>query len=214
MTERTVAVGFLHPEPLGRPIRAGDPRTLGRPSTALLRDAIERNDVATARALLEYLPHEEKFVYDLNRDDAWAWMTYVADRWGEERIFELNWLVFTAVAGREGRRRLRALPVDEQVALVAEMMRGHRSGPRDAGSVQVVEEPDRFVMSFDPCGSGGRQRRGDPVDGTAARTEPPFNYGVTKRAYDWSWNRAGVCYYCTHCAIYDEMVGIAEYGTP
>jgi hypothetical protein len=207
-------VTFIEPTALRRPLRAGALDQLGRPTPSLLREAIERKDLRTARALVGYLHYEEKFVYDLNRDDAWAWMTYVADRWGEERIFELNWLVFTAAGAVEGRRKLRELPVDEQVAVVAEMMRGHRSGPRDARTLEVVEEPDRFVMSFDPCGSGGRQRRGDPVDGTPPRTEPPFAYGVTKRAYDWSWRRAGVCYYCAHCAIYNELVGIAEYGTP
>jgi hypothetical protein len=44
----------------------------------------------------------------------------------------------------------------EKVALTVEGMRGgHFSGARRRGDVQVAEEEDRFVISFDPCGSGG-----------------------------------------------------------
>lgn len=198
----------------GRPIRGDEIADLGRPTGALAREAIGRGDLDEACELLAYLPVEEKFVYDLNRDDVWAWMTWMAERWGEDENFRLCWALFTSEGARQARRRIRALPVEEQVAWCAEMMRGHRSGAGDAGEVEVTEEADRFVISFDPCGSGGRMRRGDAAGGTPPRTQPPFNYGVTKAPYDWSWSEVGVCYYCAHCAIYNELTGIAEYGTP
>jgi len=205
---------FAEPSSLGRPIRAGGVRALGRPSAVLLKEAIERNDTVTAQALLRYLPMEDKFLYDVNRDDAWAWMTYVADRWGEDAIFDLCWDLFSRAPARQSRERLRALPVELQVAWCAEMMRGHQSGRRSASEVQVVKEDGRYVISFDPCGSGGRMRIGDPVSNTPPRTEAPFHYGVTKEPHDWSWKQAGVCYYCAHCAIFNELTGIAEHGTP
>src|SRR5262249_52930697 len=53
----------------------------------------------------------------------------------------------------------------EKVALTVEGMRGHLSGASRKGDVLVREEEDRFVISFDPCGTGGVLRRGDPETG-------------------------------------------------
>ena len=66
---------------------------------------------------------------------------------------------------------------------------------------------------MDPCGSGGRMRRGDPVDNTPSRLGPPYNFGVTRKAYPWSWNRKNVPYYCIHCAI-NEILPIEWGGYP
>ena len=89
----------------------------------------------------------------------------------------------------------------EQVAITAEIMRSHDCGPNQDGAVLVIEEQDRYIIRMDPCGSSGRMRRGDPVDGTPSRLEAPYNFGVTKEAHDWSWGQAGVPYYCLHCAV-------------
>jgi hypothetical protein len=66
---------------------------------------------------------------------------------------------------------------------------------------------------MDPCGSGGRMRRGDPVDGTPSRLGPPYNFGVTQKGYSWSWGRKDVPYYCIHCAI-NEILPIVWGGFP
>ena len=55
-------------------------------------------------------------------------------------------------------------------------------------------------MWMDPCGSGGRMRRGDAIDGTPSRFGPPSGFGVTSKAYPWSWGKEGVPYDCLHCA--------------
>ena len=56
----------------------------------------------------------------------------------------------------------------EKVALTVEGMRGHLSGESRKGDLIVREEPDRFAISFDPCGTGGVMRRGDPETGRSA----------------------------------------------
>jgi hypothetical protein len=63
------------------------------------------------------------------------------------------------------------------------------------------------VIYLDPCGTGGRMRR-------EGRTEPPFNYGVTQKAYPWSWGKAGVPYYCVHCCLMSEIYPIESQGVP
>lgn len=56
-------------------------------------------------------------------------------------------------------------------------------------------------------------RRGDGAE-DPPHTEAPYNFGVSSRAYDWTWGRKGVCYYCAHCAFVNEQLGIDTYGHP
>jgi hypothetical protein len=128
------------------------------------------------------------------------------DGLGEERMDE----VFRVTQGRWVSERYAALAdmtPQESFELTIEGMRGHFTGPGRRGRIEVTDEDDRWVLSFDPCGSGGRMRR----DG---REEEPFRFAVTERAHDWSWNREGVCLYCAHCAVVNEILPIETLGAP
>jgi hypothetical protein len=91
----------------------------------------------------------------------------------------------------------------EKVALTVEGMRGHLSGQSRKGDVLVWEEEDRFVTAFDPCGTGGVLRRGDPeTNRPAYQTD-----GMNKEPQEWIWDdKTGVHWYCTHCAIAMEWL--------
>ena len=65
----------------------------------------------------------------------------------------------------------------------------------------IVEEPDRYVVTYDPCGTGGKLRRTRSV-------------GTTKKAYPWSWSKSGVPYYCTHCCVHFETIATEIRGYP
>ena len=95
-----------------------------------------------------------------------------------------------------------------------EAMRAHLCGPGRLGSMDFDEHDDRWVVSFDPCGSGGRSSRGDVVEGTGSRVEAPYEFGVTLEAYDWAWNEKGVCYYCAHCCFALERLPAERWGHP
>ncbi len=98
----------------------------------------------------------------------------------------------------------------EKVALTVEGMRGHLSGASRKGDVLVREEEDRFVIAFDPCGTGGVLRRGDPESGRPAyRTD-----GVNRQPHDWTWGKVGVHWYCSHCAIAMEWLPGRKRGHP
>jgi hypothetical protein len=98
----------------------------------------------------------------------------------------------------------------EKVALTVEGMRGHLSGASRKGDVLVREEEDRFVIAFDPCGTGGVLRRGDPESGRPAyRTD-----GVNREPHDWTWGKVGVHWYCSHCAIAMEWLPGRRRGHP
>ena len=104
-------------------------------------------------------------------------------------------------------------PLDN-IRLFAEGMRAHRCGPGESGNIKIWEEKDRYVMEFDPCGSGGRQRRTGELDGLPPRNKEPFNLGCTQKAYSWSWGKQNVPYYCLHCSVWHEIMMIERLGYP
>lgn len=202
-------------ELLGRPLRVDEPiEELGISSYDRLREAVRSGDTGTALALIDYVQIEGKGLHDLYCDWVYGLLTWIADNCGEERLPEvlayskdkINAVFLNQLKGLKTKKQL--------VQWYAEQMRAHRSGPGEQGNITVREEQDRFVISLDPCGAGGRMRRGSEVDGTPARTEPPFNLGTTKKAYPWSWGKKNVSYYCLHCTVWHELVAMQATGVP
>ncbi|HEY2651374.1 MAG TPA: hypothetical protein VGI50_05595 [Solirubrobacteraceae bacterium] len=95
-----------------------------------------------------------------------------------------------------------------------EAMRAHLCGPDRRGELELEEDDDKWVISFDPCGSGGRSNRGDPIEGTPPRPQPPYEFGVTTKEHDWAWNETGVCHYCAHCCFALELLPAERWGHP
>lgn len=100
------------------------------------------------------------------------------------------------------------------LADAAASLRGHLSGPGRTGEVSLTEEEDRWVLRFDPCGSGGRTLRADANADDTARVGPPFGFGLTTQRHDWAWRTEGVCLYCVHCCQLQERASIARLGYP
>ncbi len=93
----------------------------------------------------------------------------------------------------------------EKVCLTVEGMRGgHFSGMRRRGDVIVEDQGDRFMVAFDPCGSGGVMRRGDPETGRDPWQLAP--HGVNEIPHEWVWQKTDVHWYCAHCAIAMEWL--------
>ena len=95
-----------------------------------------------------------------------------------------------------------------------EAMRAHLCGPDRRGELDFEEDDDKWVVKFDPCGSGGRSNRGDPIEGTPPRPQPPYEFGVTTEEHDWAWNEKGVCHYCAHCCFALERLPAERWGHP
>lgn len=184
------------------------------------RSELERALVACARRSEEPLKvaladlrdaHVE--VHDAQADWCWALLTVFRDALGEERMDH----VFRTTQGRwlaERYARFGEMTPEESFQLTVEGMRGHYCGRLRDGRVEVAEDDEKWVMSFDPCGTGGRMRRGDSASGQTPRHKPPFAFAVTESAHDWSWNRKGVCLYCAHCAVVNEILPIETTGAP
>ena len=98
--------------------------------------------------------------------------------------------------------------------VACEAMRGHLVGPERTGDFELIEEDDKFIVRFDPCGSGHRTVRGDWIEETPPRMEAPYNWGVSQEEAPWNHYQKGVCLYCAHCIVLMEEMPIDRFGYP
>ncbi len=190
---------------VGRKVRQDDAADLGTPTTKLIAETIDDEKLDDAKKLAAYSLAEGKSLHDLFCDWIWSLLTYLAEEHGEEEVYR-------ALRASQGGWMLRrtwqgflTMDVAARVQLTAEMMRTHMCGPEQDGTATISEDDEKFTIVMDPCGSGGRMRRGDPVDGTPSRLGSPYNFGVTQAAHDWSFGEREVPYYCVHCAINEKL---------
>ncbi|MFC1981577.1 hypothetical protein ACFLVN_04990 [Chloroflexota bacterium] len=95
--------------------------------------------------------------------------------------------------------------VEESVEKITKHMESPHS------KITVKEEPDRYVVSLDPCRTGGRLIRGTTV---ALSNLPTVKIGTTKKAHPWCWGKSGVSYYCGHSCLLFEIIPIELRGYP
>ena len=178
-----------------------------------VRGALDSGDADAFDRDLSALRHAQWRVHDDLTDWLWALLTVMQDALGEEAMGEA--LRVTVRSWFDARyEALPTLSPRESFELVIEGARGHFSGPDHSGNIEVEEDHEKWVMSFDPCGSGGRMRRGDPQMGQTSRSEEPFNFGFAAKAHDWTWQQENVCLYCAHCSFANEILSIERQGSP
>jgi len=198
---------------VGRAVRQDDWEDLGKATPQLIEQAIDDGRDDDAKALARYTVPEGKSLHDLFCDWLWDLFTQIARRQGEAELGEMLRATQGGWMMKRTWRGFLKVSVAQRVQLTAEIMRAHRCGPEQQGDVEIIDQGDRYALRMDPCGSGGRMRRGDPVDGTPSRLGPPYDFGVTQAAHDWSWGETGVPYYCTHCA-FNELLPMEWGGHP
>jgi len=180
---------------------------------AACRAAIASADRGSLNERLGEVREQLRAIHDSQAEWCWALLTLLRDELGEDRMDEVfrrtqePWVTARYEA-------LGALTPQQIFELTIEGMRGHLTGPNRVGQISVDEDEEKFVLSFDPCGSGGRMRRGDPSRGQLPAAERPDVFGVTTAAHDWSWGEADVCLYCAHCAVVNEILPIERLGAP
>lgn len=144
-----------------------------------------------------------------DHDRRLAHVADLLDRWiaahGEERLGEL-WADLQADGiAAYARYDTGVTPwpasFDRLVQVAIEGMHGHLGGPRGRGEVAVVEHDDRIDLTFAPCGSGGRILAGQ-------------RHARLANAHDFGWNTPGVCAYCVHCCVLQQLTPIDRFGYP
>lgn len=208
--ERSIGDGgkstLEHSERLGRPLRADRPvGELGVGTPRRIDELIDAGRPDEAKAMVQYMRKEFEVVHDIYARYVQDLVAFIAERLGEDQVEEAY---RASLAGwfRQRYDVYNQLTLEEQVRVTAEGMRCHLDGPERQGDFEIVEEPERFVFKWDPCGSGGVLRRKAAAEGRELAS--------AKEAHDWTWGKKGVCLYCAHCSLVNEILPIEHYGHP
>lgn len=178
-----------------------------------------RGDVEAALAALDDMKEAWRRCHDRDVDHTYALMHEIVSRFGESALREMWDVVLIPLFNwRYAKFDIDEHPWDESLEtlmmVACEAMRGHLVGPERTGDFELIETDDRYILRFDPCGSGGRTIRGDWIEGTPARMEPPYNWSVSEEPHTWNHGESGVCHYCTHCIVLMEEMPIDRFGYP
>jgi hypothetical protein len=201
-------------EPFKRTMRLDGWDEIGVSTWTKIKEAIQEGRYKEACELVDYLNNEGKFIHDLLCDWPYVLLDYIVKRVkDEEEVYHALRYCNKVLSNSLGDVLMTATP-KELVQRQSELLRAHRTGAGEMGTHKVIEEEDRYVMILDPCGSGGRMMRTGELDNLPPRTGAPYNLGVTKKPYPWTWNLAGVPYYCAHCCVWMEILPIESRGYP
>jgi len=178
-------------EVLGRIIRRDDAEELAKPTWQLVREAIQAGKSNEALNFLNYAYIETKSLHD-------SFVSWIDGLLTQLAIFDEEG-IYTFFRNRyeaRVRRWISETPgVKESLERCIEYQRAH------GGDCTIKEEADRYVVTCDPCGSGGQLRKNK-------------NLGSSKKAYPWTWSKSGVSYYCSHCCVNYEIIPIELRGYP
>lgn len=190
---------------LKRFIRSEDLEDLAVATVTRIEEAIDAGRGDEAKALVDYFRQEMMIVHDIYAEYVQGMLAHIAETYGEDAVEQ----AFRGSLGKWFKERYDAynkLNLEEKLQLTAEGMRCHLDGPGRKGDFTVIEEPERFVFKWDPCGSGGVLRRNAEKEGKPL--------AVAQEAHDWTWGKKGVCLYCSHCSLVNEILPIEHYGYP
>lgn len=190
---------------LKRNIRTEDLQELSVSTVTKINEAIDAGRGEEAKALVDYFRQEMQIVHDIYVEYVQGLLAHIAETYGESAVEA----AFRGSLGKWFKERYDAyncLDLEEKLQLTAEGMRCHLDGPERKGDFTVTEESDRYVFKWDPCGSGGVLRRKAEAEGK--------ELAAVKQAHDWTWGKKGVCLYCAHCSLVNEILPIEHYRYP
>ncbi|MFM8352890.1 MAG: hypothetical protein ACKN9D_17730 [Actinomycetales bacterium] len=185
--------------------------------TQQAQDACAQQD-PNAAAMAEQARAHWQGIHDRAVDWLYGLLDMVVRRHGEESLLPVwNLLMGDWYLAHERRLSLDNQPWQESVRqlrlAILDGFHAHLTGPQRLGDVELLEEQDRVGFRFAPCGSGGRAISRS-ANGDSSRAEPPYNFAVTTAEHDWAWNMTGICAYCVHCCLLNELEPIDRLGYP
>ena len=176
-------------------------------------ECIRHHRADQVRGRLHEMRRAQWQVHDDLTDWVWGLLTVFCNALGEdalESVFRSSMEEWVTARYQ----MLSKMTQRQKFEMTIEGMRSHFSGPASSGEIKVEEMNDRWVLSLDPCGSGGRMRRGSAMRNQTSRSELPYLFSSVEMAHDWTWGQKDVCLYCVHCAFVNEIFPIEQTGEP
>jgi len=190
---------------LGRMLRKDGIEELGVGTPRKINELIDAGRNEEAKAMVDYFRTEFLVVHDIYAQYVQDLLAFIAKTCGEEQV-EAAFRFALGTWFKERYEAYNKMSLEERVQLTAEGMRCHLDGPERKGDFVLIEEKDRYVFRWDPCGSGGALRRNAVKHGTELAS--------AKEAHDWTWGKKGVCLYCSHCSLVNEILPVESFGYP
>jgi len=159
-------------------------------------EAIEAGKKDEAKAYARQIWEEGRPLHDLYGDFIASLLTFIAKKLGEEAVEEA--LRYSAEElWKPVIMSMKDKGVASLVDVIASFQRAH------GYDFYCEEDDEKFVFISKYCPSGGRMIKEGKND-TSDRH--PFNLGTTKKPYAWSFNKAGISYYCCHTCLWMDIL--------
>jgi hypothetical protein len=152
-------------------------------------EALNKNEKAQALKHISELYEEFRPIHDRYVESINSLLTFVSQKLGEEAVAEAaRHYVEQTTSGMFA--RMKTLNHEQLVRALADLHRKHYS------RFYVEEDSDKTVITVAECNVGARLLK----DGIAQREG-----GLTKKTWPWSFNSAGVPYYCLHAHVFNDL---------
>jgi hypothetical protein len=168
-----------------RIFRDAELESMGSCTLHVLLEAIKSGNQEKATTLASRMYAEFSAMHDLYRDWLTHTLSWIGIHFGEEALSKA---LEEGVKGFTDRYRNRyeGKPLKRRIEILMAGLRGHLQ------PLKIEEDEEKFTISLDPCGSGGRQISSGMYEGPGA-------FLKIKGPYPWTFNRTDFPVYCAHC---------------
>jgi hypothetical protein len=168
-----------------------------------ISSAVEAGRFDHARALLGERDRQHQLIHDQFIDMKAGFYSYIGKAFGDGRLEEI--LRYTGDRQRRGFEHWERLweceSAEDFVRATVHLLTTHM------GNVAVTEDAEKFTITQDPCGSGGRLMRAGAFDGA----DGLYRVG---RAQPMTFSKPDFPSYCAHCAVWNNVQCIEWFGHP
>ncbi len=133
----------------------------------------------------EFRPLHDRYVEIVN-----SLLTFIGKKLGEEAVAEAT-QYYVGQTATSMFTRMKTLNHEQLVSALVDLHRKHYNG------FYVEENDEKTVITVLECNVGARLLK----DRIVTQQEG----GLTKKAWHWSFNRAGVPYYCIHAHVFNNI---------
>lgn len=166
---------------------------------ARIATAVEEGRDDEARALLRERDRQHQLIHDQFIDIMARFYDYVGKVFGDQRLEGI--FRHSGERQRQWFEKWESLLTEDFVRASVHLLKTHM------GNLSVTEDTDKFTITQDPCGSGGRLMR------EGAYAGPDGLYRIeTPQAM--TFGKSGFPSYCAHCAVWNNIQCIEWFGHP
>ena len=173
-------------------------KAMGERTLDLVQASIDAGELEAAKQLSQRMYNEFLGMHDFYRDWVTALLSFIGKRYGDEVLHE----ALKETVGEYTRRlqkRYAHKSARRKMEIFMAGLRGHLH------PLQIEEDDEKFTITSQPCGSGGRLAREGGYG-------PPCNFLKIKNPQPMTFLRPDFPVYCAHC--YFQNISPPEPGGP